>query len=211
MTLSEYIDAHSEPEPPYLAELDRLAHLRLYNPRMCSGHRQGRLLAMLTSMVRPRLALELGTYAGYSALCIAEGLPEGGVLHTVEHNDELQDFIEHALTLTPHGRKVRLHIGDALELIPQIAPGSLFDMAFLDADKRQYPAYLEALLPRMAPGSFILADNTLWDGHVADAGERHSPMTRGVMAFNDAVSAHPRLTPLILPFRDGLTLIRVNP
>lgn len=177
---------------------------------MSSGHQQGRLLSMLTAMIRPHLVLELGTYAAYSTLCMAESLPADGLIHTIEHNDELEDFIHTALASTPYGQKVRPHFGDALQLIPQVAPGQLFDLVFIDADKRQYPEYLTAILPRLGPGAFILADNTLWDGHVV-APERHSPMTRGVLRFNDMVSADPRLHSLILPVRDGLTLIQYRP
>lgn len=208
MTIDEYILHHISPEPAPLMEVDRSTNLHLYNPRMCSGHLQGRLLKMLVSITGARRILELGTFSGYSALCMAEGLPHDGILHTIESNDELEDFLLHNLYLSPHGGKVRLHIGDAKALIPQIAKGELFDMAFIDADKREYPEYYSLVKQRIRPGGLIVADNTLWDGHVI-ADEHHSAHTRGVMEFNDMVAADPQAETVILPLRDGLSLIRI--
>lgn len=149
MTLDEYIENHISEEPAELQAIDRRTQLYLLNPRMCSGHLQGRLLTMLTRMQAPRRAIELGTYSAYSTLCIAEGLPEEGVLHTLEANDELEDFIACSLASSPHGRKVVPHFGKALDLIHEVEPGEKFDLAFVDADKREYVAYYEALKPRM--------------------------------------------------------------
>lgn len=207
--LEDYILDHIEPEPDDLATLDRLTNLRLMNGRMCSGHLQGRLLRMLVRLCGARQVLELGTYSAYSALCMAEGLPADGTVHTIEANDELEDFIHRSLSRSPHGHKVRLHIGDAAQLIPLVAPGQMFDLTFIDADKRMYADYYRLVKPRMRPGGLIVADNTLWDGHVV-ADERHSSQTEGVMLFNDIVAADPDAEKVILPLRDGLTLIRVT-
>lgn len=208
-TLEEYIISRSDPEPAALGRLGREVNLRLLYPRMCSGHYQGRLLTMLTSMIAPRNALELGTYAGYSALCIAEGLPEGGHLDTVELEDELEDFILRQFGSSPLGERISLHIGDAAAIVPAL--GKRFDMVYMDANKRTYCETYRMLLPLMAPGGFILADNTLWDGKVLHPEENRDPQTRGICEFNDMVARDPRVTRVILPVRDGLTLIRVRP
>lgn len=209
MTIDDYICEHIDPEPAWLQAVDRDTNLHLYNPRMCSGHLQGRLLKMLVQMCGCRRVLELGTYSAYSALCLAEGLPKGGEVHTIEANDELEDFICRNLCRSVHGRKIRLHIGDALELIPQVSdPVYPWDMVFIDADKRLYADYYTLVKPFVRPGGMIIADNTLWDGHVI-AGERHSPQTLGVMKFNNLVAADPDVEKVILPLRDGLSLIRV--
>lgn len=209
MTLEDYILSHSDPEPPQLAELNRDVNLRLLYPRMCSGHLQGRILTMLTAMISPRNALEIGTYSGYSALCIAEGLPDGGHLDTVEIDDEMEEFIRNRLSESPFGHRVTLHIGDAAEVSPRL--GKRFDMAYMDANKRTYCETYEMLLPMMNPGGFILADNTLWDGKVTAPEANHDPQTLGICRFNDLVAADPRVNRVILPLRDGLTLIRVKP
>ncbi len=208
MTLEDYICTHIDPEPEWLRQIDRATNLHLYNPRMSSGHLQGRLLKMLVALTGARRVLELGTFSAYSTLCLAEGLPDDGEVHSIEFNDELEDFIRANLALTTLGEKVRLHIGDACRLIGSVAPGERFDLAFIDADKRQYPDYYRLVKRRMRPGGLIVADNTLWDGHVV-AGEHHSSQTRGVMEFNDLVAADPQVEKVILPLRDGLTLIRV--
>jgi predicted O-methyltransferase YrrM len=207
--LEDYILSHSDKEPELLAKLNRDVHLRLLYPRMCSGHLQGRILTMLTRMISPLNVLELGTYAGYSALCIAEGLPEGGHLDTVEIDDEMEDFIRGQFNNSPFGAKVTLHIGDAAQIVPSL--GKKFDMAFMDANKRTYCETYEMLLPLMNPGGFILADNTLWDGKVTDPDANHDPQTSGICRFNDMVAADPRVEKVILPLRDGLTLIHIKP
>lgn len=209
MNIEEYILAHSDPEPPQLAKLNRDVNLRLLYPRMCSGHLQGRILTMLTAMIAPREALEIGTYAGYSALCIAEGLPDGGRLDTIEIDDEMEDFIRMRLAESPYGDRVTLHIGDCADLLPSL--GKRYDMAYMDANKRTYCETYEMLLPMMNPGGFILADNTLWDGKVTDPQRNHDPQTTGICRFNDLVANDPRVTRVMLPLRDGLTLIRVKP
>lgn len=164
---------------------------------------------MLTAMIAPRRALEIGTYAGYSALCIAEGLPEGGTLDTVEIDDEMERFITSQLDKSPYGNRVKLHIGDVADVLPALEPG--YDMVYMDANKRTYLATFRAVLPMVRPGGFIIADNTLWDGKVTDTLTHHDPQTLGIAEFNDAIAADPRLEKVILPLRDGLTLIRVKP
>lgn len=207
--IDEYIEQHSEREPAYLANVVRETHLQMINPRMMSGHLQGRILKLLVEMTRARRIIELGTYSGYSALCMAEGLPSDGELHTIEIDDELEDFIREQLNSAPHGNKVHLHIGNAVDIIPQIE-GS-FDLAFIDADKRLYQQYYDMLLPRMNPGGIILADNTLWDGKVLIENPAHNDyQTIAIKAFNDFIANDSRVEKVILPLRDGLTLIRIN-
>ncbi|MCM1005958.1 MAG: class I SAM-dependent methyltransferase [Prevotella sp.] len=207
MTLDDYICTHIDPEPEWLKEVDRQTNLHLYNSRMCSGHLQGRLLKMLVKLSGAKKILEIGSFSGYAALCMAEGLPADGVLHTIEANDELEDFIRRNFTSAPCGDRIRLHIGNALEEIPKLSPQAPFDIVFIDADKRQYTDYYRLVKPLVKKGGLIIADNTLWDGHVI-AREKHSSQTYGVMQFNDLAAADPEMEKVILPMRDGLTLIR---
>lgn len=204
--LDAYVDAHISPEPEHLRRLTRESHLRLINGRMVSGHLQGRLLKMLTRLCAPRLAVELGTFTGYSALCIAEGLPEDARLVTIEVDDELEDFIRRQLDTSVHGRKVELRIGAALDICREFGDGSV-DMIFIDADKRQYPSYLEETSRMLRPGGLIIADNTLWSGHVCDPAYNDA-QTRGVREFNDLAASMPGFETVILPIRDGITLLR---
>ena len=205
--ISRYIEEHIDAEPEELHRLDRLTNIRLHNGRMCSGHLQGRILKTLTAMISPTRVLELGTFSGYSALCIAEGLAAGGMVDTVEVDDELEDFIREALASSPHGGKVRLHIGAALDVMGRFADGE-FDMIFIDADKKEYPAYYEEALRLLRPGGWILADNTLWSGHVVEEEYMRDRQTAAIRRFNDAVASDPRVEKVILPIRDGLTMIR---
>lgn len=205
-TTEEYIDRHSSRGPEYLERLERDVHLRLLYPRMCSGHLQGRVLKMLTAMVSPRRVLEVGTYAGYSALCIAEGLPEGGHLDTVEIDDELEDFIRAQFARSPLDDRITLHIGDIDEVAGRLEAG--YDMVYFDGNKRTYLTSFLRLLPLVRPGGFIVADNTLWDGKVLDAARNRDAQTRGICEFNDYVAASPDLETVMLPLRDGLTVIR---
>ena len=207
MTLEEYILAHIDPEGDYLHELYRHTHLELLYPRMASGHLQGRILKMLTEMVQPKQVLEIGTYSGYSALCIAEGLPADGHLYTIEINDEQEYFTRPWLERSAYADKITMLIGDAMQLVPEL--GVTFDMAFIDADKRHYADYYELVLKALRPGGYILADNTLWDGHVVEEHVKESDQqTQGIMHFNDLVAADRRVEKVILPLRDGLTIIR---
>lgn len=205
--LDNYVDSHTSPEPEYLQRLTRESHLRLVNGRMCSGHLQGRLLKMLTELCAPKLALEFGTFSGYSALCIAEGLKDGARLITIEIDDELEDFIRQQFSTSPHGDRIDLRIGKALEVCSEFADES-FDMIFIDADKRQYPEYLEESRRLLRPGGLIIADNTLWSGHVCDPSYDRDPQTIGVRTFNNNAFSYPEFETVILPFRDGLSLLR---
>lgn len=206
--LEQYILTHISTEPEELRVIERHVNTRLLYPRMCSGHLQGRILKMLTAMINPRRVLELGTYAGYSALCIAEGLQRTDArVDTIEVDDEIEDFIRTHLATSVHGQRVDLHIGDALEIIPRIDRGD-WDMVFIDANKRTYVDYYEAILPRIPSGAFILADNTLWDGKILDTDLNHDAQTLGIADFNNLVANDSRVETVILPLRDGLTLIR---
>lgn len=203
--IDEYIVQHIDRESDYMHSLWRATQLHLLYGRMASGHIQGRLLKMLVTMIRPKMVLELGTYSGYSGLCIAEGLEEGAHLHTVEINDEQEDFTLPWFQRSPYADKITMHIGDAMDIVPRL--GLTFDMAFIDADKRRYVEYYEMVLHHLAPGGYILADNTLWDGHVVEENV-HDAQTLGIMAFNDLVASDERVEKVILPLRDGLTIIR---
>ena len=216
MTLAEYIEQHSSPESDALRKITRSTHLELINPRMLSGHVQGRVLSMISQMIQPKRILELGTFTGYSALCLAEGLTEDGRLITIEHNDEMEDSIRRNLALSPLGEKIELVIGDAKEAMRRLgerreAKGAeLFDLVFIDADKKEYCDYLDLVLPLMREGGWILADNTLWDGHIIESAYDKDKQTVALRAFNDKVMQDERLEKVILPLRDGLTIIRVK-
>ena len=249
MSLAEYIEAHSSPEGAVLEQITRNTHLEVINPRMLSGHVQGRVLSMLSKMIRPKRILELGTFTGYSALCLAEGLTEDGKLITIEHNDEMEEAIRRNLALSPLGEKIELVIGDAKEWLEIAAKaavdgrsatpvdgrsatpvdgrsatpvdgrsatpvdgrsGGLFDLVFIDADKKEYCDYLDLVLPLMNKGGWILADNTLWDGHIIDPAYDKDKQTVALRAFNDKVAEDERLEKVILPLRDGLTVMRVE-
>lgn len=204
--LDDYILSHIDAEPDYLYRLYRATNIHMLHGRMASGHLQGRLLKMLVRMIRPSRILEVGTFSGYSALCMAEGLDEGGMVYTYEINDEQEDFTRPWIENSPWADRVRFIIGDAIMEAPQL--GITFDMAFLDGDKRTYIDAYEMALSVLAPGGFILADNTLWDGHVADPAYDHDQQTLGIRRFNNLVASDERTEKVILPLRDGLTLIR---
>lgn len=205
--IDDYILSHIEPEPEHLYRLNRRVNTSLLYTHMCSGHLQGRILKMLTRMINPRKVLELGTYAGYSALCIAEGLsrPDATVT-TIEIDDEMEDFIREALDSHPSGKRVNLIIADALKLLPEMDAD--FDMIYIDANKRHYCDYYRMLIDRIPHGAFIIADNTLWGGKVTDPDHNHDPQTRGILEFNDLVAADSRVETVIVPLRDGLTLLQ---
>ena len=241
MTVEDYIEAHSEAEHPYLHALWRATHLHLNYPRMASGHVQGQVLRMLVQMIRPQTVLEIGTFTGYSALAMASALEPGAMLHTLEISDEQEVFTRPWIEQSPWADRVHFHIGDALELLADSQAGLPvhFDLVFIDADKRHYLDYYEAVLPRVSEGGFILADNTLWGGQVIEAElrmnnekmnneqleietlkiERWRDVVKtganakesqlmGICAFNDVVAADERVEKVILPLRDGLTIIR---
>lgn len=206
MDLEDYILSHGDAESEQLAGINRKTYLRMVNPRMLSGHLQGRVLSMLSKMIRPDSVLEIGTFTGYSALCLAEGLSAKGKLHTIECDDELEDFILENLRGSEYQDKIELHIGDALTLIPQL--DEIFDLVFIDADKREYLAYYDVVFPKVRKGGFILVDNTLWDGKVLKETVRDDAQTAAIRKFNDVIAADTNIEKLILPLRDGLTLIR---
>ncbi len=222
MTIDEYILAHIEPEGDYLHRLWRATNIHTLHGRMVSGHLQGRLLKLLVLMLKPRRILEVGTFSGYSALCMAEGLmqlhqtglkqgtetdgeAERPMLYTYEINDEMEDFTRPWIEQSPVADYIDFRIGDAVAEAPKL--GLTFDLVFLDGDKRTYQEAYEALLPLVSSGGAILADNTLWDGHVVDPAYDHDHQTMGIRRFNDHVAADPRVENVILPERDGMTLI----
>jgi predicted O-methyltransferase YrrM len=205
VTLDDYILQHIDPEGDYLHALYRATNLRLLYPHMVSGHLQGRILKMLVALTQPRRVLEIGTYSGYSALCMAEGLTGDGHLYTFEINDEQEAFTRGWIDGSPHAHRITFRIGDALALAPAL--GETFDLVFIDGDKRSYIDYYEMAMRLTTERGVLVADNTLWDGHVVDP-EAHDAQTRGIRAFNDHVAADPRVEKVILPLRDGLTVIR---
>ena len=206
MDIFEYIEQHSSAESNVLKQITRSTHLEVINPRMLSGHVQGRVLSMLSHMIQPQRILELGTFTGYSALCLAEGLTNDGKLITIEHNDEMELAIRRNLALSPLGEKIELVIGDAIEVLRRL--NEKLDLVFIDADKKQYCDYLDLVIPLLRPGGWILADNTLWDGHIIDPAYDKDKQTIALRAFNDKVMQDERLDKVILPLRDGLTIIR---
>ena len=210
MTIFDYIEQHSSPESDVLKQITRSTHLEVINPRMLSGHVQGRVLSMFSQMIRPQRILELGTFTGYSALCMAEGLTENGKLITIEHNDEMESDIRRNLALSPLGEKIELVIGDAKDELRQLGERrEVFDLVFIDADKKEYCDYLDLVLPLMRSGGWILADNTLWDGHIIDPAYDKDKQTVAMREFNDKIKHDSHLEKVILPLRDGLTIIHI--
>jgi predicted O-methyltransferase YrrM len=204
--IEEYILNHSDEEDPILEELNRETNLKILRPRMLSGHLQGKVLEMISKMIQPEKILELGTYTGYSAICLAKGLQESGVLHSIEINDELEDIILKYIKKANLGEKIKLHFGDARNIIPEI--NEQFDLVFIDADKREYIEYYNIVFDYVKPGGFILADNVLWSGKVLNMETPDDEYTQGIFAFNELIKNDSRIEKVILPLRDGLTLIR---
>ncbi len=205
--LDKYISEHTTPEGDYLYRLFRATHVEILAPQMASGHVQGRFLKFLVKMIRPKRILEIGTFTGYSAICMSEGLDADGKIYTFEVEDELEDFTRKWIDGSEHGSKIVFTIGNALEIVPML--GEKFDMVFIDGNKREYIEYYEMALKHLSPGGWILADNTLWDGHVIEP-DRKDAQTNGVRAFNDFVRNDDRVEVVILPLRDGLTIVRVK-
>ncbi len=205
--IEEYILSHIDDEPPLLKELARDAHVNLLHGRMVSGYLQGRLLKMLALMIRPQHVLEIGTYTGYSAICMAEGIEKDAILYTIEKDDEMEDFIRKYFDRSEQRDKIRLIFGDALQIVPTF-DDEFFEMAFIDGDKRQYTEYFEQVLPKIRRGGFILADNTLWNGKLLQDVESNDWQTKGIIEFNESLVNDCRVEKVILPIRDGLTLIR---
>lgn len=206
MNIEEYILQHSQPESELLAKLEREANVRLLHPRMVSGHIQGRLLSSISWMIRPKNVLEIGTYVGYSAMCLAEGLAEGGKVITLDIDDEIEDMAREFIDQSPYASQIDFRIGDAITLIPEM--DEEFDLVFIDGNKRDYIAYFEAVLPKVRKNGFILADNTLWAGKVMETPANNDYQTKGLIAFNDYIAKRNDVDRFILPLRDGLTFIR---
>ncbi|NNK10608.1 MAG: O-methyltransferase [Flavobacteriaceae bacterium] len=207
-SLQQYLTDHSENEPEYLTALSRETHLKVIQPRMITGHYQGRVLSMLSKIVRPERILEIGTYTGYSALCLAEGLLSTGELHTIDINEELQDIQRRYFERSGFGKQIIQHIGNALEIIPQL--DMQFDLVFIDAEKKEYSRYLEVVLPKMRAGSIILSDNVLWSGKVIEELNPSDKATKALLEYNRMLKEDPRIETVVLPIRDGLTLSRVR-
>lgn len=209
--LERYIRNYSSPEDELLAQLERESYMRVVQPQMVSGHVQGLFLTMLTRMIRPRRVLEIGTFTGYATLCFAEGLPEDGVIDTVEIEDELEGIQQEFFSRSPHAHKIRRHTGSALDVVPRL--GECYDLVFLDGDKREYPDYYRMLLDGglVRSGSYILADNILWYGKVVEQNIKPSDLqTLGIVEFNRMVRDDSRVENVIVPIRDGINLIRVK-
>lgn len=204
-TIEQYILEHIDPEGENLQRLNREVHVNLLRPRMLSGHFQGRLLKMICRMIKPKFILELGTYAGYSALCMAEALEQDAEIHTIEVDDELEEFITRQFNSSDFGKKIRLYIGDVFDIVPQLDYS--FDLVFIDADKRSYSDYYDLVFDKVSPGGFILADNTLWDGKVIEEPSANDMHTIEILKFNNKIANDTRVEKIILPLRDGITLI----
>ena len=204
--IEEYILSHSDEEDPVLSELNRETNLKILRPRMLSGHLQGKVLEMISKMINPERILELGTYTGYSAICLAKGLKNNGVLHTIEINDELEDFILKYIKKAGLEKKIKLHSGDAQKIVPEL--NEQFDLVFIDADKREYLDYYNIVFDFVKSGGFILADNVLWSGKVIELESPDDEYTKGIFDFNEFIKNDTRVEKVILPLRDGLTLIR---
>ncbi|OFX41579.1 MAG: methyltransferase [Bacteroidetes bacterium GWA2_32_17] len=204
--LEKYILEHSEQESDLLKELNRATNVHIYHPRMLSGHLQGRVLKMLSCMLKPENILEIGTYTGYSALCFAEGLSPQGKIHTIEINDELEDFIKQYVNQSEYKDKIILHFGDALKIIPTL--NLQFDIVFIDADKCQYIDYYSVVFDKVKPNGYIIADNVLWNNKVIEDYNDTDEQTRGIIDFNNFVQNDKRVSNVIFSIRDGLMVIK---
>ena len=205
--LEDYIEQHSEKEPALLAALNKETYQKILLPRMLSGHFQGRVLSMLSKLIRPVNILEIGTYTGYSALCLCEGMQEGGQLHTIDIKEELVDFQRKHFDKSPWGKQIVQHLGEAIDIIPTL--DLKFDLVFIDADKENYLNYFELILPKMNKGGIILSDNVLWSGKVLEPLQPNDLSTKIIMEYNELLKKDPRVETVLLPIRDGLTVSRV--
>jgi len=203
--IEAYCEEHSTPESNLLYRLNRQTHLETINPRMLSGQLQGLFLTFVSKMLHPQNILEVGTFTGYSALCMAEGLADGGILHTIEHNIEYEDRIRNYFAQSPYSERIILHIGDAEQVIPTL--DILWDLVFIDAEKEDYETFYDLVLPRTRQGGFILVDNTLWNGKVVGEVAHNDRDTQAITQFNDKVQHDDRVRNLLLPFRDGIMMI----
>lgn len=204
--IEQYILQHTDPEPALLQELNRETHLKILQPRMLSGHIQGRLLSMISKMIQPERVIEIGTFTGYSALCLAEGLLPNGHIDTIEINDELHDFAKSFIERSPYINQIKQHIGDATKLIPQLK--QTYDLAFIDGDKHEYDTYYELILPEIKPGKFILIDNVLWSGKVVEQIDENDTSTQAIVEFNKKIQNDSRVQKIMLPIRDGIYLLQ---
>jgi len=206
--LDDYIVDHSQKEPELLQQLSKETWQKVLAPRMLSGHFQGRVLSLISKMVNPKYILEIGTYTGYSALCLAEGIQTKGLLHTIDNNEEIFDFQRKYFDKSIYGNQIIQHIGNALNVIPSL--DITFDLVFIDADKKNYPNYLEIILPKLKSGSIILSDNVLWTGKVIEPLQKGDQDTKALLEYNKMINEHSQLETILLPIRDGLTLTRVK-
>lgn len=204
--IEEYASSMSSPETEVLKRLNRETHANVLRPRMLSGHIQGKFLEFISRLVAPERILEIGTYTGYSAICLAQGLSEDGVVHTIDHNPELEDLAKEFFNEAGLSEKIILHLGEALEIIPGI--NETFDLVFIDADKENYINYFELSLEKLRKGGIIIADNVLWSGKVLEPASKNDKETIGIRAFNEHVASHKGVTSLLLPFRDGLMILQ---
>ena len=204
--IDAYVVAHSQPEPELLQQLTRETWQKVLAPRMLSGHLQGRVLSMLSKLIRPKNILEIGTYTGYSALCLAEGMQNDGALHTIDVNEELYDLQRKYFDASNYAENIIQHTGNALDIIPTLTHD--FDIVFIDADKRNYPNYLELLIPKLNTGAVLLSDNVLWSGKVVEAVAADDVDTKALLEYNRLLNEHPKLETVVLPIRDGLTISR---
>jgi len=205
--LDDYVVAHSEKEPELLQQLTRETYQKVLQPRMLSGHYQGRILSILSKLIHPKNILEIGTYTGYSALCLCEGLQKNGTLHTIDINEELEDFQRKYFNASPYGEMITQHIGNALKIIPLL--NQKFDLVFIDADKPNYPNYFNSIIEKMNPGGVIISDNVLWSGKVIKELNPNDLSTVALLKYNKLLAEDPRVETVLLPIRDGLTISRV--
>lgn len=206
--LSKYVENHSQEEPELLQKLSRETHQKVLQPRMLSGHFQGRLLSLLSKLKCPKQILEIGTYTGYSALCLAEGLHNEGEIHTIDINEELKDFQRKYFDLSGFGAHIFQYTGNAMKIIPKLDKN--FDLVFIDADKSNYCHYLEMVIPKMNPGGIILSDNVLWSGKVLEPLQENDKDTKAILAFNKLANTDERLESILLPIRDGIMVSRIK-
>lgn len=204
--LDNYVVTHSEEEPELLQQLSRETHQKIMQPRMLSGHYQGRVLSMISKMVNPKYILEIGTYTGYSALCLAEGLQKDGELHTIDINEELADFQRKYFHASNYGKHIFQHVGDALEMIPNL--DMIFDLVFIDADKENYANYFHLIIDKLKTGGIILSDNVLWSGKVIEPLKKDDISTKAILEYNELLKTDKRIETVLLPIRDGLTISR---
>ena len=204
--IDDYVVAHSAKEPELLQQLNRETNQKVLQPRMLSGHYQGRILSMLSKLVNPRNILEIGTYTGYSALCLAEGMKPDGILHTIDINEELFDLQKKYFEASPFGSRIKQHLGDATEIIPTLKED--FDLVFIDADKPNYPKYFELIMEKLNPGGIIISDNVLWSGKVVEPVKEDDESTKALLEYNRLLAEDERLETVMLPIRDGLTISR---